>query len=128
MKGRSYILSFISFVLIIYLIPYFRQCYQCIDTGCANDSKMIFIITSFVMLIIGVLKLLLTNKQGIRLIYKIYDFVFCIASARVLFIEPTKTSMWWGILLGIIILITNIIVALMFMKNSKHLKVPSSNK
>lgn len=124
MKTRKIILLILSGIT-LYLSGWtFYVCVELARTGCANDSKMIFISTPTIFIVVGIIRALTTINTKVNLLYKIHDFICGILIFIPLFINDVTDSMNIGVLLCllVIIFILTEVLYLLFKKNLKQEK------
>jgi len=83
----------------------FTNCVELAKNGCANDSKMIFIATPFILTVSGIIRLLVSKGLNFNLVYRIHDFICAFLIIIPLFINNAVGSMNIGIFLSLITIV-----------------------
>jgi hypothetical protein len=127
MKIRKIILLILSGIT-LYLSGWtFNICIELARTGCANDSKMIFILTPTIFIIVGIIRAMTTKNTRVNLLYKIHDFICGILMFIPLFINDATDSMTLGVLLCLLVIII-IFAEIFYLLFKKHLSKEKSIK
>ena len=97
----------------------FYNCVELARTGCANDSKMIFILTPSIFIVAGIIRVLTTKNTKVNLLYKIQDFICGILLFIPVFVNDATDSMNLGVLMCLLVIIFIFIEAvyMLFKKN-----------
>ena len=124
MKIKKIILLVLSGLTLYLSCWTFDICLDLSRTGCANDSKMIFILTPLIFIISGIVRILITTKTSLNLLYRIHDFLCGLLIFIPLFINDATDSMNIGALLCLLVIIFILaeVFYLLFKKNLQQEK------
>jgi hypothetical protein len=119
MKIKKIILLVLSGLTLYLSYWTFDICLGLSRTGCANDSKMIFILTPLMFMIAGIFRILISIKTTVNLLYRIQDLLCGLLIFIPLFVNDARDSMTLGTIMCIIIIIFVLVevLYLLFRKN-----------
>ena len=113
--------------LTIYLACWaFDICLELSRTGCANDSKMTFILFPFLFMIAGIIRILISIKTTLNLLYRIQDFLCGLLIFIPLFVNDARDSMTLGTIMCLIIILF-VLVEVLYLLFRKNLQQKNEN-
>ncbi len=121
MKPKIILLTIISTLTGIFLFIVTIECYLCVKNGCASDSKLIFFLSPIVLITIGIIRMVISQKTDLNFIYRVQEIIYSILLFPLTFVNSTDLSMTLGIIISIISFSAIILFGVNAIKKRKQL-------
>lgn len=108
MKIRFLLSTTLSVLIIIVFALCIIECIEALIYGCASDSKLVFAVVSFLLILVGILRVFILFKIKLSLLIKCQDFFYIIFLLPLIYVESIRISMGLGILLFILFIIISV--------------------
>ncbi|RRG18911.1 hypothetical protein DWB61_17800 [Ancylomarina euxinus] len=120
MKFRLILLHFLSLLTIVLLIFTANSCKDYIGYESLGDVGLILVLSPIYLFVIGTLRLIFSINIGLKLIYRLQEYIYALPIFMLLFLISDIDSMLWGFIFSIIFSFSTL--AMSFFQNSTYLR------